>query len=139
MAGIFVRLERVLNLEAQQGYQDKAVVGGIRQFAVYWVGQAREGLSDEADLALVEQVSEVLMNYGRLPGPEARERAIESLANGLQKRRSRLSISEPEPKKPVIKTKSDLLIISLTPAYSSSTTAHTGKIPQKHAQQQHNG
>ena len=105
MAGIFVRLERVLNLEAQQGYQDKAVVGGIRQFAVYWVGQAREGLSDEADLALVEQVSEVLMNYGRLPGPEARERAIESLANGLQKRRSRLSISEPEPKKPVIKTK----------------------------------
>ena len=31
------RLERVLELEKLQGYQNKAVVGGIRQFAVFWV------------------------------------------------------------------------------------------------------
>ena len=46
------RLERVLELEKQQGYQNKAVVGGIRQFAVYWISQAREEAADEADLAL---------------------------------------------------------------------------------------
>ncbi len=57
MTRLFIRLQRVLELEAQQGYQDKAVVGGIRQFAVYWVGQAREEAQDEADRALVEQVA----------------------------------------------------------------------------------
>ena len=75
MGRAFKRLERVLNLEAQQGYQNKAVVGGIRQFATFWVGQAREEAVDEADRALVEQVAEVLMDYGRLPGKEARQKA----------------------------------------------------------------
>ncbi len=45
------RLERVLELEKQQGYQNKAVVGGIRQFAVFWVSQANEEAADEGDLA----------------------------------------------------------------------------------------
>ena len=41
MSRAFERLERVLDLEVQQGYQNKAVVGGIRQFALFWVEQAR--------------------------------------------------------------------------------------------------
>jgi len=36
------RLERVLDLERQQNYQNKAVVGGIRQFAAFWVSLANE-------------------------------------------------------------------------------------------------
>ncbi len=83
------RLERVLELERQQGYQNKAVVGGIRQFAVYWVTQATEEATDEADLALAEQVSEVLMEYGRLSGVEARAQAIGSLLAGIERRRAR--------------------------------------------------
>ncbi len=83
------RLERVLELEKQQGYQNKAVVGGIRQFAVFWVTQANEEAADEADHALAEQVSEVLMEYGRLSGAEARARAIDSLLASLERRRSR--------------------------------------------------
>ncbi|MDX1415941.1 MAG: hypothetical protein R3293_17225, partial [Candidatus Promineifilaceae bacterium] len=101
MVGIFVRLERVLELEVQQGYQDKAVVGGIRQFAVYWVGQARESDLDDADQVLIEQVSEVLMDYGRLPGPEARAQAIESLIAGLRRRRDRLGPGQTKEKKRV--------------------------------------
>ena len=84
-----MRLQRVLELETQQGYQNKAVVGGIRQFAVYWVGQARDEAQDEADLALIEQVAEVLMAYARLPGTEARAKAIDSLLIGLATRKSR--------------------------------------------------
>jgi ATP-dependent DNA helicase RecG len=83
------RLERVLELEKQQGYQNKAVVGGIRQFAVFWVTQAREEAADEADLALAEQVSDVLMDYNRLPGAQARARAIDSLLAGIERRRTR--------------------------------------------------
>lgn len=83
------RLERVLELEKQQGYQNKAVVGGIRQFAVYWVSQANEVATDEADLALVEQVSQVLVDYNRLPGTEARAGAIDTLFQSIQRRRER--------------------------------------------------
>ena len=96
MARSFNRLERVLELEIQQDYQNKAVVGGIRQFAVYWVSQAREEAQDESDRAFVEQTAEVLMEYGRLPGKEARAKAIEALMASLQ----RLQARQPAPARP---------------------------------------
>jgi ATP-dependent DNA helicase RecG len=95
MARSFNRLERVLSLEAQQGYQNKAVVGGIRQFATFWIEQAREEAADEADLALVEQVTQVLMDYARLPGVEARASAVEALMGKLRARQPR---SQPLPR-----------------------------------------
>nr|MBP6787708.1 hypothetical protein [Promineifilum sp.] len=91
------RLERVLELERDQGYLNKAVVGGIRQFAVFWVTQANEEAVDEADRALAEQVSEVLMDYGRLSGVEARARAIDSLLVSIQRRRARRPEVAPAP------------------------------------------
>ena len=90
MTRSFNRLKRVLDLEAQQGYQNKAVVGGIRQFAVFWVEQARSEAVDELDQALVEQIADALMDYGRLPGPEARQKVIRSLQDSLQRREGRL-------------------------------------------------
>lgn len=89
------RLERVLELEKQQGYQNKAVVGGIRQFAVFWVTQATEEAADESDLALAEQVSDVLMGYNRLPGVEARGRAIDQLLTSIERRRERQGVAAP--------------------------------------------
>lgn len=95
MSRSFKRLERVLDLEASQGYRNKAVVGGIRQFALYWVGQAREEAVDEADRALVEQVTEVLMEYGRLSGTEARANAIDSLRRSIARRAERVPEVQP--------------------------------------------
>ena len=86
----FKRLKRVLELERKQGYQNKAVVGGIRQFAAFWVGQAREDAVDEADRALAEQIAETLAEYGRLPGIEARSQVVESLITSLERRQTRL-------------------------------------------------
>jgi ATP-dependent DNA helicase RecG len=95
MSRSFSSLERVLLLEAQQNYQDKAVVGGIRQFAAYWVGQAREEAVDEADRALVEQVAEVLVGYNKLPGMDARKKAVEGLLRSLERRQKRLADTSP--------------------------------------------
>ena len=104
MGRAFRRLQRVLDLEAKQGYQNKAVVGGIRQFAVYWVGQAREEAVDEADKAFVEQTAETLMDYGRLPGVEARAKTLDSLLENLNKRQSRLGeAAGARPKRPPTK------------------------------------
>ena len=99
MGKSFSRLERVLNLEAQQGYQNKAVVGGIRQFVTFWVEKAREDAVDEADRALVEQVSEVLMDYGGLSGIEARKKAITNLQERIKQRDERVGDKAPVDKK----------------------------------------
>lgn len=82
-------LNRVLDLEKKQGYQDKAVVGGIRQFVAFWIGQAREQAVDEVDKALVEQIAESLMDYSRLPGVEARAETIEMLQDKIRWREQR--------------------------------------------------
>lgn len=98
------RLERVLELEKEQGYQNKAVVGGIRQFAVYWVTQAQEEAVDEADQALAEQISDVLMEYGKMSGTEARQKAIATLFDSIARRRARVGTpaqkAAPPPKQP---------------------------------------
>jgi ATP-dependent DNA helicase RecG len=90
MSKAFKRLSRVLKLEADQGYQNKAVVGGIRQFATFWVSQAREEAVDEADRALIEQIAEVLVEYDKMPGLEARANAIDSLISRLNIRQERV-------------------------------------------------
>ncbi|MFN2188036.1 MAG: ATP-dependent DNA helicase RecG [Candidatus Promineifilaceae bacterium] len=93
-------LNRVLDLEIKQGYQDKAVIGGIRQFAAFWVGQAREQAITEADKALVEQVAESLMGYSRLPGVEARAETIDTLKEKIRWRdehKRSVEDSKPEP------------------------------------------
>lgn len=95
MAQAFKRLQRVLDLEAKQGYQNKAVVGGIRQFVTFWVSQAREEAVDEADKALVEQIADSLSEYGRLPGKEARAKLIQTLMEKVKQRQARIRQQAP--------------------------------------------
>lgn len=98
MAKAFKRLERVLKLEAQQGYKNKAVVGGIGQFAAFWVDQAREEAVDEGDRAFVEQTSAVLADYGNLQGSAARSESLNNLLGKLKQRQERVGpISPPKP------------------------------------------
>jgi ATP-dependent DNA helicase RecG len=116
MSRSFKRLKQVLSLEIKQGYQNKAVVGGIRQFVNFWVSKAREEAENEADKALVEQIAEALTEYGNLPGREARAKSIDDLMSGLQRREERMggvptraptvtrSTQKPEPKPQLQKT-----------------------------------
>ena len=89
MGQAFERLERVIELEAKQGYKNKAVVGGIRQFAIFWAEQAREESADEGDHFFIDLVSEMLANYHRLPGTEARAQMLTTLLTKLKERNKR--------------------------------------------------
>ncbi len=100
MAKAFKRLQSVLKLEAQQGYKNKAVVGGINQFASFWIDQAREEAVDEGDRAFVEQVSQVLADYGNLHGDAARAESLNNLLDRLQKRDERLGTAITTKRKP---------------------------------------
>jgi ATP-dependent DNA helicase RecG len=98
MKKVLNRLQRVLDLEASQGYKNKAVVGGIRQFATFWVDQARAEAGSEQDKAFVEQAAELLMDYGRLPGTEARAKAITQLQDRVKLRQAQEPASPPKAK-----------------------------------------
>lgn len=100
MKKVLNRLQRVLDLETSQGYKNKAVVGGIRQFATFWVSQAREAAVSETDKALIEQVAEVLSEYGRLPGTEARAKAIETLQDRVNQRQAKEPAAAPKQAQP---------------------------------------
>lgn len=119
------RLQRVLDLEASQGYKNKAVVGGIRQFATFWVGQARDEAVDEMDKALVEQVAEVLSDYGRLPGTEARAKAIDQLQSKVQQRQAKepAPTPKPAPQKPTA--------VAQPPQKQKVSTAPPQRAPQR--------
>ncbi|MGB1253463.1 MAG: ATP-dependent DNA helicase RecG [Candidatus Promineifilaceae bacterium] len=93
MTQAFQRLENILKLEAKQGYQDTAVVGGIRQFATFWVSQAREETANELDHFFIDQVGEMLSGYNRLPGREARKDTVNSIRSKLASRAARLAKS----------------------------------------------
>ena len=93
MTQAFQRLENILKLEAKQGYQDTAVVGGIRQFATFWASQARDETANELDHFFIDQVGEMLSGYNRLPGREARKDTVDSIRAKLTSRAARLAKS----------------------------------------------
>lgn len=96
MSQAFERLERVLQLEKEQQYQNKAVVGGIPKFAGFWVDQAREETQgNDADLFFIEQVAETLAGYGRLSGRDARARTVNRLLEQLTARAQRFGKQSP--------------------------------------------
>ncbi len=101
MANAFERLERILQLEIEQGYQNKAVVGGMHQFAAYWIDQARADSSGEADAFFIEQIAETLAGYDRLPGHDARSKAIDGILTQLKNRTERAATPSIEQVAPV--------------------------------------
>ncbi|MFK7801062.1 MAG: ATP-dependent DNA helicase RecG [Anaerolineae bacterium] len=97
MSKPFDRLQSVLKLEAQQGYKNKAVVGGIRQFVSFWVEQAREQAIDEADSAFIEQTAQALTDYNQTSG-NGRRMLVDRLIDKLSERKAKVQALQPQPK-----------------------------------------
>ena len=46
MTSALDKLTKILNLEEEQGYRDKAVIGGMRRFADAWYEQAEQEIEN---------------------------------------------------------------------------------------------
>jgi ATP-dependent DNA helicase RecG len=113
------RLNNILRLEKEK-YEDKAVVGGLEQYADTWQKQADQTFGTEA-AGWVQEVTERLRTYSSLPDPQARRKAIAALLNVLDEapppRQTRHKRQEPpqarkpskppSPKKSAVHSKSD--------------------------------
>jgi ATP-dependent DNA helicase RecG len=71
----FDKLAKILKLEIEGGFRDKAVIGGLGKFADFWEKEATR----EAPTEQVSQIVAVLRGYSTLPDRSARVQAIERI------------------------------------------------------------
>ena len=68
----FEKLYKILKLEADTGYRDKAMIGGLSQFAAHWQQEAGDG--DD-----VKNISDILRTYSQLNPIDPRRMAINQI------------------------------------------------------------
>ena len=76
MNNAFPRLLKVLSLERQLGYRNKAVIGGLDKFASRWEVDAR---AEAPDAPQVGEIISLLIGYPAVEDTAARERIIEEI------------------------------------------------------------
>lgn len=118
MSRAFKRLQSVLKLEAQQGYKNTSVVGGMRQLSTFWVTQARQEAVDEADKAFIEQTATALLSYDRLPSLEKRADLVQMLLSKIDARQKRVGqiVSAPITHPPTDTPQQSKVVKSTTPS-----------------------
>ena len=69
-------LVKILKLEQDTGYQNKAVIGGLKSFALHWVPDAHAQAKKPEHHMLVDELAERLNNYGDLEAADQRHEAV---------------------------------------------------------------
>ena len=102
MTSAFEKLAKILALEKEQGYRNRAVIGGLDKFATPWREEALREAPESADL--VEEIATLLRGYPALEDRRAREEAIERILSWVGQRQPRGPEAPPrgaeEPKGP---------------------------------------
>ncbi len=73
------KLEKVLILERNLGYTDRAVIGGLGRFVSLWTAEARQSTTDPALTQLIHETSSLLGSYSQEKAGRRREMVQEAL------------------------------------------------------------
>ncbi len=73
----FDKLYKILKLEADTGYRDKAMIGGLSQFAARWQQEA-------GDSVIVQQIADILRTYSQLNPVDPRRMAINQMVQLME-------------------------------------------------------
>jgi len=93
----FDKLYKILKLEADTGYRDKAMIGGLSQFAARWQQEAGDG--DD-----IKAISDILRTYSQLNPVDPRRMAITQIVQLMHLPISGIKPTAP-PIEPVAETK----------------------------------
>ncbi len=77
------KLAKILELEHQGGYKNRAVIGGVQRYIPVWVEEARIQADTETEKALVEQIGDLMVDYGQLSGQAARAKLVSAVRERL--------------------------------------------------------
>ena len=96
MIQAFDKLTKMLTLEQEQGYRNRAVIGGLEKFAPFWREEARRETKGPEHARLIEEVVALLQSYPTLEGRGARARAVEEMLARLAQKPRRVKEEPPE-------------------------------------------
>ena len=97
----FGKLSKILKLEIEGGFRDKAVIGGLGKFADFW---EKEAVRD-APAGQVTQIAALLRGYGTLPDRPARVQAIERIKTAMSTPASAPTVeTQPAPPPPPVES-----------------------------------
>jgi ATP-dependent DNA helicase RecG len=92
MKSSYIKLQKFFKLEAERGYDNHAVLGGLDRILDFWVSEARtEGISED----LIQIISNRLHDYPRLT-PQSRAEVLDGLWRRVQRETSGGGSSEAE-------------------------------------------
>ena len=72
------KLEKILILEKQKGYTDRAVIGGLAKFSTLWHKEARKTTSDPSLIRLIDETVALLKRYSE-ESVERRQRIVQEI------------------------------------------------------------
>ncbi len=101
IAKAFEKLTRILTLEQEQGYCNRAVIGGLEKFAPFWRQEARQETEGAEHSRLVEETVALLQSYPTLEDRGARERAVDEMLTRLGQKPRQVKEEPPEKEKAV--------------------------------------
>jgi ATP-dependent DNA helicase RecG len=76
----FDKLTKILKLEADTGYRDRAMIGGLSQFAPKWQDEAQR---ETSDAERVNAIADRLRAYSGVSDPDVRRRSIDEMLDLL--------------------------------------------------------
>lgn len=79
-------LVKILKLEQDTGYQDKAVIGGLKSFVSHWANDAHAQAKKPEHHALVDELSGLANRYADLPSSNERHEAIKYMLGRIMGR-----------------------------------------------------
>jgi len=72
------KLEKILILEKQKGYTDRAVIGGLAKFSTLWHKEARKTSGDPSLIRLIDETVALLKRYSE-ESVERRQRIVQEI------------------------------------------------------------
>jgi len=96
MTSAFEKLTKILTLEQEQGYRNRAVIGGLEKFASFWHEEARQETEGLEYARLVEEIISLLQSYPTLEDRGARARVVEEILTKLSQKSRRMGGELPE-------------------------------------------
>jgi ABC-type lipoprotein release transport system permease subunit len=85
-------LAKILQLEQEQSYRDRAVIGGLARFSDIWREQAQRGAEDERWMT---QITEQMRAYSQLTNRSERRTSLEALRAALEAKPSGSDRTDP--------------------------------------------
>ena len=96
MPEAFENLKKILELEQQQGYRDRSVIGGLESFSASWKADALAEVQDERDGATISRIAGLLVEY-QVADTAQRRRVVSEIIQHLREAPSASAMAAPAP------------------------------------------